>query len=335
MNSRERLKTIIAGEVPDRCGFWLGNPHPDSWPILHRYFKTATEEELRRKLQDDFRWIAPWEAYKHPEGKPIFDVQRAEKDLAAGGVFSECEGVVEVDAFAWPNPDFLDFGGILQELKNAGDVYRASGFWCPFFHDVAEFMGMENYFVKMYTHPEVVHAITSHVIDFYLEGNRRLFEQAGDMIDAFFFGNDFGSQFSLLLGWEELRQFLFPYMSKLIRLAQEYNYQVIMHSCGSVYRIIPDLIEMGVQALHPLQAKAADMSAEILAREFKGQIAFIGGVDTQDLLVHGTPEEIKREVQRLKDLLGPSYIISPSHEAILPDIPPSNIKAMAEAVRDI
>jgi uroporphyrinogen decarboxylase len=335
MNSRERLKTIIAGEVPDRCGFWLGNPHPDSWPNLHGYFKTTTEEELRRKLNDDFRWIAPWEAYKHPEGKPIFDVQRAEKDLGAGGIFSECEDVGQVEEFAWPNPDYLDFSGILQELKKAGDVYRASGFWCPFFHDVAEFMGMENYFVKMYTHPEVVHAITGHVIDFYLEGNRRLFEQAGDMIDAFFFGNDFGSQFSLLLGREELRQFLFPYMSKLIRLAQEYNYQVIMHSCGSVYRIIPDLIEMGVQALHPLQAKAADMSAETLAREFKGQIAFIGGVDTQDLLVHGTPEEIKREVQRLKKLLGPSYIISPSHEAILPDIPPANIEAMAEAARDI
>jgi len=110
---------------------------------------------------------------------------------------------------------------------------------------------------------------------------------------------------------------------------------VIMHSCGSVYRIIPDLIEMGVQALHPLQAKAADMSAETLARDYKGQIAFIGGVDTQDLLVHGTPKEIKLEVQRLKKLLGPSYIISPSHEAILPDIPPANIEAMAEAARDI
>jgi uroporphyrinogen decarboxylase len=335
MNSRERIKTIIAGKTPDRCGFWLGNPHPDSWPNLHGYFKTFTEEEIRRKLRDDFRWIAPWEAYKHPEGKPVFDVQRAEKDLAAGGVFSECEDVGQVEEFAWPNPDYLDFSGILQELENAGDVYRASGFWCPFFHDVAEFMGMENYFVKMYTHPEVVHAITSHVIDFYLEGNRRLFEQAGEMIDAFFFGNDFGSQFSLLLGREELRQFLFPYMSRLIQLAQEHNYQVIMHSCGSVYRIIPDLIEMGVQALHPLQAKAADMSAETLAREFKGQIAFIGGVDTQDLLVHGTPEQIKREVQRLKDLLGPSYIIRPSHEAILPDIPPANIEAMAEAARDI
>ena len=59
MNSRELIRAIIdRGEAP-RCGFWLGNPYPDTWPILHRYFGTKTEEELRRKLGDDFRWLSP------------------------------------------------------------------------------------------------------------------------------------------------------------------------------------------------------------------------------------------------------------------------------------
>ncbi|MCK5526325.1 MAG: hypothetical protein KAJ05_04205, partial [Candidatus Latescibacteria bacterium] len=76
MNSRERIKTIIAGETPDRFGFWLGNPHADTWPILHRYFGTDTEEALRRELKDDFRWICPQffpDAYQDPDGREMFD----------------------------------------------------------------------------------------------------------------------------------------------------------------------------------------------------------------------------------------------------------------------
>jgi uroporphyrinogen decarboxylase len=98
-----------------------------------------------------------------------------------------------------------------------------------------------------------------------------------------------------------------------------------------VYRVIPDLIEMGVDALHPLQALAANMDADTLAREFGGRIAFIGGIDTQQLLDHGTPEQVKEGVRRVKALLGPRLVVSPSHEAVLPNVPPENIEAMAQA----
>jgi uroporphyrinogen decarboxylase len=74
------------------------------------------------------------------------------------------------------------------------------------------------------------------------------------------------------------------------------------------------------------------MDAETLSREFKGRIAFLGGIDTQQLLVHGTPDEVKAEVRRVVDLLGPCLIVSPSHEALLPNVSPENVVAMAEAV---
>ena len=72
------------------------------------------------------------------------------------------------------------------------------------------------------------------------------------------------------------------------------------------------------------------MSAETLARHFKGRIAFMGGIDTQRLLVRGAPEDVKRDVRRVKNLLGPCLIVSPSHEAVLPNVPPQNILAMAQ-----
>ena len=330
MKSRDRIRTIVAGEAADRVGFWLGNPHADTWPILHRHFGTSRNEEVLSLLKDDLRWIRPG-AYNHPEGKPMWSNQRQGRELAAGGAFADCESVDEVHAHDWPDPDYLDFEDTLRHLREAGDVYRPSGFWCPFFHEVADFFGMEGYFVKMHTHPEVVHAVTRHIIDFYLEANRRFFEVAGDLIDAFFFGNDFGTQRGCLVNPEMMREFIFPYFGELTDLAHEYRYQVILHSCGSVYDVIPDLLALGVEALHPLQARATNMEAERLAAEFKGKVTFIGGIDTQDLLVNGSPKDVIADVERVKDLLGPCLIVSPSHEAILPNVPPENIEAMARA----
>ncbi|MFA7334799.1 MAG: uroporphyrinogen decarboxylase family protein, partial [Kiritimatiellia bacterium] len=121
-----------------------------------------------------------------------------------------------------------------------------------------------------------------------------------------------------------------PYFRQLTDLGHRHGLPVVLHSCGAIKRVIPDLIELGVNALHPLQAKADNMSAESLA-EFKGKIAFIGGIDTQDLLVNGTPEEVKADVRRVKKLLGPCFVVSPSHETLLPNVPPRNVAAMATA----
>lgn len=331
MDSRERIRTIISGEPADRCGFWLGNPHADTWPIYMEAFGAADKKGVRRAVGDDFFWLLLGDnVYKHPQGQPIFNFRRRGVELSAAGAFAECEDVQEVEDFEWPDPDHLDFSEALDELRNAGELYRAGGFWAPFFHQAADFFGMENYFVKMYTHPEVVHAVTKHMVDFYLEANERFFDAAGDLVDGYFFGNDFGTQLDTLISPKLFDEFVRPYFQQLTDLAHARSYQVILHSCGSIHRVIPSLIEMGVEALHPLQALAANMDAETLAHDFKGKLAFIGGIDTQDLLVHGTPEEVRADVRRVKALLGPCLVVSPSHEALLPNVSPENVRAMAE-----
>ena len=334
MTSRERVKTIFAGEKADRCGFWLGMPHPDTWPIYLKHFGFTEEEQLRLYLQDDIRWIsAEWQSYKHPEGKPLFNMTRVGISGDAQPVFADCEDVAEVEAYAWPNPDYLDFTETVRNLKNAGDVYRASGMWCCFFHIAADMFGMENYFIKMYTNPDVVDAVTRHICEFYLEANERCFAAAGKEIDALFFGNDLGTQLDLLVSPAQVERFIMPYTRKLVRQGHAHGYQVMHHCCGAIHKIIPSFIDAGIDALHPLQAKAANMDAATLARDFKGKLAFLGGIDTQYLLVHGTPEQIRADVRRVKELLGPSLVVSPSHEALLPNVPPENVVAMAEEAR--
>jgi len=334
MNSRERIRALIAGETADRCGFWLGNPHADTWPILHKYFGTNTEEALRQKLGDDFRWISPQffpNAYQDPDGREMFDAGLDREKHGAVGPLAECENISEVESFPWPNPDFLNFDVCLETLRNAGNVYRASGFWTCFYHNVMDLFGMESYMIKMYTHPDVVRAVTDHVCEFYYEANERFFEAAGDLVDGFFFGNDFGTQRDLICGPKHFDEFIMPWFRKFTQQAHDHAYQAILHSCGAIHKVIGRLIGAGVDCLHPLQARAAQMEAETLAEDFKGQIAFMGGIDTQELLIHSSPAEVKEDVRRVKELLGPRLIVSPSHEAVLPNVPPENVEAMAEA----
>jgi uroporphyrinogen decarboxylase len=336
MTSRALIRAIIDHQPVPRAGFWLGNPHPDTWPIYHQYFHTSSEEELHAHLGSDLRWISPQlisSTYQHPEGKGLFDARKHKKSLGEPGPLADCETAAEVYDYEWPNPNYLVHDECLGLLQSAGDVYRASGYWCPFFHDAMDLIGAEVMMMKMYTHPDVVHAVFERVCGFYLEANERFFRQAGTMVDGFFFGNDFGTQRDLFISPQHFDEFILPWIGRLIQGAQTHGYQILMHSCGSVYRVIGRLVEAGVACLHPLQARAGNMSADILAREWGGRLAFLGGVDTQDLLVHGSPEDVRKEVRRLKAVFGAHYIVSPSHEALLPNVPPDNVQAMAEEAR--
>ncbi|MCX7806214.1 MAG: hypothetical protein N3A38_13635, partial [Planctomycetota bacterium] len=334
MTHRERIRTIISRRAADRCGLWLGNPHASTWPIYHGYFGTRSEEELRVRLDDDFRWICPQffaSTYRHPGGRKIFDagVKKTAHGQAAG--LGGAETVADVEAFDWPKVEYLNFDECLAALRNAGDVYRASGFWTCFYHDVMNLLGMENYMEKMVTNPDVVHAVTDRVCGFYYEANEMFFRAAGREMDGFFFGNDFGTQADLICSPRHFDEFIMPWFRRFTEQAHRHGYQVILHSCGAIHKVIGRLIDAGVDCLHPLQARARNMDAATLARDFRGRIAFMGGIDTQHLLVHGTPDDVAADVRRVKDLLGPSLIVSPSHEAVLPNVPPENIEAMARA----
>ena len=101
MTSRERLRALIGGEPADRCGFWLGMPHADSWPAIHAHFGTAGDEELRRRLGDDFRWISPQffaDAYRDPDGHALFDAGLNKASHGMAGPFADCDDPAAVEA---------------------------------------------------------------------------------------------------------------------------------------------------------------------------------------------------------------------------------------------
>ena len=333
MTSRERLRALIAGQPADRCGFWMGNPHHDTWPGYLAHFGCADAEALRLKLRDDFRWHGiQWgeRAYRHPGGYAPFQDLRPEGERE-GPILGACEKPSEIDGkLHWPDAGHYHFGQNLQNLRDAGPFYRAGGMWCCFYHDLMGLFGMDKYMMDMIQNPGLVHAVTDRVCQWYYDVNERYFAEAAEWLDGFFLGNDFGTQLDLICGPAQFDEFIMPWFRRFTEQGHRFGLQVILHSCGAIHKVIGRFIDAGVDCLHPIQALARGMDAETLARDFGGRITFMGGVDTQQLLVHGDPGQIRAEVRRLKALLGPRFIVSPSHECLLPNVPAANVAAMAE-----
>ena len=336
MTSREKVLEIFNRKSTNGGAMWTGHPNDATVPIYaEKWGIEPTREAIFQFLNDDCRWFTADSGYHHPQGLPAIDPAYGTErhTLSAEGCFANAETVADIEKYPWPNPDYCDFTEIYRQIEQFPDKMVFTGMWSCFFHQVADFFGMENYFIKMYECPEVVEALTERIVDYYVAANEKFFSQLGDRADVMFFGNDFGTQLDLFISPELFRKFVMPSFKRLIAVGKKYNKKIMLHSCGSIYRIIPDLIDAGVDILHPIQAQAAGMSAQDL-KQYKNDLAFVGGIDAQTFFVNATPQQIKDEVHRVRDILGPNIVISPSPEEVLPNVPAENILAMAEAARD-
>lgn len=329
MTSKERVLAALNGEAVDRIPFWIGQPTEEVHRSLCEHYGVPDDqEELIRASGCDF-WGGGYASYEPPEERAPFQISE-EAALA-------CETVADVNALSWPDPDHIkvDRDATRAYCTKISDYAVMGGSWACFFHEAGWLMGQEDYFVKMHTNPVVVEAVTERIVDYHVAANEKIFEAAGDLMDFFFFGNDFGTQRGLFVSPEDWRRFVQPSMQRLVDQAHSYGLKVWLHSCGSVRAIIPDLIDIGIDALHPVQVSAAGMSAEELGREYGGKLLFIGGIDVHDLLRRGTPDEVRAAVRHNWKHLGPSYAASPSHETILPDVPTENLVAMIDEAKGI
>ncbi len=337
MDGRERILATFNRQQTDRNPFWKGNPTPEVSAAIADYFGIKNDPViLSKRLGDDMVWLrAENYVWKHPKGLKFIDAYSgADHTLSQGGYFAvpEHQNIESIENFDWPDFKYFEFGEYRQKLQEARELglATAGGFWCPFFHRLSDLIGMEDYFIQMYTNPEFVVALTDKVVNIFLEANKRCMEEVGDLIDIFFFGNDFGTQQDLLIGPDLFEKFVLPSLRRLVQQGKEYNKKVLLHSCGAISRVIPQLIDAGVDGIHPLQALASNMDAESLAK-YSGHIIFVGAIDTQHLLPSGTPDEIRNKVEYLKHILGPGFVVSPSHEALMVDVPIENIIALCEA----
>ena len=341
MDSRERFYCTLTRQPLDYPATWLGIPDKNAIPGLMKYFGTKTVEEIKTILNDDI-WpvevpfnLAP---NYHIAGSLNFAKtlgSNDERTLTAPGYFEDFDDPEDIKLFDWPSPSkCIDTKESLERVKRLpSNKIRMGMMWSAHFQDACSAFGMETALIKMLMNPEMFLAVINRIVDYYLEANAIFYEATKGYLDAVLIGNDFGSQTGLIVDPELLRQYVFKGTKKLVDQAKSFGLKVIHHSCGSIYEIIPDLAEIGVDCIHPIQALAANMEPQKLKDNFGEDIAFCGGVDAQNLLVNGSPDQVDSKVTELRRIFPTGLIISPSHEAILPDTRPENIVALFNAVR--
>ena len=340
MNSIERFYATISYQPVDRPACWLGDPTPAAAEKLCKFYGVADIKELKRVCGDDFYAVEI--PYHSPTCNAIFaafdwymngtNVDTEHRTLTADGCFCNCEDLEDVEAvnFPWPDPaDYIDPNLCRQLVDEAPEGKTIMGMlWACHFQDTCAAFGMQTALMNMVAEPEMVHYVDDHIVEFYVKALKIFLEATKGKVHAILIGDDMGSQRGLMISPKLVSEFVIPGAKKLIDLAHSYGVKVLYHSCGSIVEAIPLLIEAGVDIIHPIQAKAAGMQPENLKAKFDGQVAFCGGVDTQELLPMGTPEDVRAKVRELRTIFPTGLIISPSHEALQDDVPPENVKAL-------
>lgn len=343
MTPRERVLTAFDHVEPDRVPMWCG-ASPEFWNKAKAHLGIQDDEALRQRFHDDFRRV--WPRYVGPEVKlgpgakyqTPFGIDR--HGVGFGQPMSHPladANLDQVHAYPWPEPGWMDPGNIRADASPYHGRYAIlGGDWSPFFHDMIDMLGMENAFLKMYDAPEIVDAILEHIVDYYLDVSRRIFEAAADVIDIFFIGNDFGSQTGPLLGEDLFRRFMMPHLSRMIDLGHEHDLKVMLHCCGGYAPLIPALIEAGLDGVHAVQPCCRGMDLRQLKADFGDKLLFNGAIDSHHVLIDGTPDEVRRRTRAVLEIMMPGggYVAGASHDFILEETPVENVVAMFDTVAE-
>ena len=340
----------VRHQEPDRVPlFYRDIPEVDA--RLQKDLGLNSREELYRYFDIDFRWVAPkyvGPALENPEAGTLRDIWGVEfKYVPAsyGGywepVAAPLQGQTDpavLDDYPWPQLDWFDFSEMDAQLDAYQDyaIMTAPGSASPgTLATIQWLLGMEGALSEMLLHPEFYQALIDHIVKFDLAFLRRIADVAGERIDFYRVGDDFGTQQSLLVSPQVYRRFFQPFMKAVGELARQHGGYYYHHTCGAIRRLIPAFIETGIDVLDPLQVGAAGMVPAELKAEFGDRICFSGGVDEQYLLPNGTPAEVREAVFRLLDDMAPGggFFIGPTHN-LQADIPTGNIVAMYAAARE-
>ncbi|HUW14992.1 MAG TPA: uroporphyrinogen decarboxylase family protein [Anaerolineae bacterium] len=302
-------------DVMDRCG-------SDGRLISPRPMPAVVRREISEtKLIDD--WGVTWE--QRP-GIPYYEV----KDVPLRDATID-----DLETYAWPDLSHPDrFAGLANEARamheNTPYAVIALGYLTTF-EQMQLLRGLDQWLMDMAADPEFAHALMRKLTDVMLAGTCRYLDEVGPYIDLITFSDDLGTQRAPLISPKMYREMVKPYQAEIIAAIKERTKaKVFFHSCGNIYPLIGDLIEIGVDVLNPVQVSAGEMGDTArLKREFGDLITFCGAIDTGHVLPYGTSDDVRAEVRRrISDLApGGGYILAAVH-CIQPDVPPENVVAM-------
>jgi uroporphyrinogen decarboxylase len=195
----------------------------------------------------------------------------------------------------------------------------------------------DNFFMLLAGEPRRAHAFLDQLVEMHLENLERFLGAVGSAIDVILFGDDLGMQTGPQISPAMYREFFKPRHALMWNRAKQLApVKVLLHCCGGVRELLPDLIDAGLDAINPVQISCAGMDAQKLKREFgRDLVLWGGGCDTQQILPDASPDDIRRHVRRQLEILSPGggFVFQQVHN-VLAGVPPENVVAMLDAVHE-
>ncbi|MBC8235878.1 hypothetical protein H8E77_40550 [bacterium] len=244
----------------------------------------------------------------------------------------------DLEQHHWPDPlDEGRYAGLKEQAKelkeNTDYAVIATTVDSGFFERSWYVCGWERFFTSLAAEPSFAVALMEKICDIQMQRWDRFLQEVGQYADVIAVGDDIAIHNSPVMSPEMYRKIVKPIQAKFYRFLKERtDAKLLYHTCGNVSPLIDDLIEIGVDALNPIQVSAVDMDSKQLNERFGGKICFWGGIDTQRILPFGSPDDVRREVRRRIADLAPGYVLAAVHN-IQDDVSPENICAMLDEAK--
>ncbi len=346
MKPYREIKKLIGVEAPDDYLY--------QWPELGT---ARIDEATMRRLRSDVRGVRDLEPAhvlranreRPPHSDYIDSWGSGAMEIAPGEWFPgvhpllNATTVRELEDYAgWP--DMTDPSRVAHVAEAARRLAERNEYailatpWLLFpFERAMAMQGLEAFLLNMGLHPEFAVALLEKIAGLCKALMGIFLRELGDNVDIIKIGDDLGTQQSLMMSPKMYREMLKPIHADYIRFIKERtSAKVFFHTDGDVEPLIEDFIEIGVDILNPIQTSAGKMAdLASLKAKYGDRIVFCGGIDTHRILPFGTPDEVRMEVKRVIETLGPGggFMLGAVH-TVMNDVPAQNVLAMVDAVEE-
>ncbi len=365
MTSRERVWRTFNHRVPDRVpqdfgsrGSGIGlagyeelkkriGVEAPTEVLDSRLGLAVVDESILHRFHIDTRYVymkaaASWDPKADLGADTLVDEWGATLKRPQGGFYYDHIGfpikeatLDSIKAHRWPDPDDpTRYEGAKERAREFYEKGFAVGSYMKGTFETTWIMrGVEQAMIDMVLEQEFFHALSDKISEILARMVENFLSEVGEYLQFFCITCDLGTQVAPMISPDDYKAKVRPYEKRIFdTIKRSSNAKVAQHSCGAIFKIIPHLIDAGVDILNPVQTSAKGMDTALLKKEYGKDICFWGGIDAQKILPHGTPEDVEKEVRRVIRDLSPDggFLFAPTHD-IQTFTPVDNIIAMYES----
>lgn len=354
MTPRERILAILDRRPVDRLPVDIWHTDEIRRLLLAHYQATDDLDLYRRMGIDKIVWVFPiyrtldgdedtgslhfGDAGRSMWGTPLKKIQAGQAEYHEFGAppLTGHDTPESLDRYPlWPDPDRFDYQAMTGLAKQAAPHFAVIGPWVSFFEIYCQMRGLETALEDVLVNPPLVEAALDRIEACQTAMMTRFLAQARPWLDMVFVSDDMGCQTSLLLSPELWDRYFKARMRRWCELIHGFGLRVFYHSDGVIEPLIGRLIDTGINILNPIQHACPGMSTAALKRNYGRHLIFHGGIDNQQTLPFGTPDDVHRETRHCMETLGTGnegYIVCSCHN-IQPGTPIENIQAMVRTAQ--